>query len=57
MAGMNLIFDQAYGNEYEAYHISQENSLNCQIPDLKTFSAIDRHDLGKRSIFNVQLNK
>jgi hypothetical protein len=51
------MFDQAYGNEHEAYHTSQENFLNHQIQDVKLFSAIDRHGLGKRNIFNVQLNK
>jgi hypothetical protein len=46
MAAMHLMLDQAYGNEHEAYHTSQENFLNCQIADVKTFSAIDRHGLG-----------
>lgn len=46
MGDMHLIFDQAYGNEHEAYHTSQENFLNCQISNVKTFSAIDRHGLG-----------
>jgi hypothetical protein len=59
MADMHLMFDQAYGNEYEAYHTSKENFLNRQIRDVKTFSVIDKHDLGgaEKSTFNVQLNK
>ena len=48
MADMHLMFDQAYSNKHEAYHTSKENFLNRQISDVKTFSAIDRHDLGKK---------
>jgi hypothetical protein len=50
MADIHLMFDQTYGSEHEAFHTSQENFLNCHIPDLKTFSAIDRHDLKKKYI-------
>jgi hypothetical protein len=35
----------------------KKNFLNYQIPDVKTFSATDRHGLGNKSIFNVQLNQ
>jgi hypothetical protein len=42
------MFDHAYGNEYEAHHTSQENFVNCQIPDVITFSAFR-----KKSTFNA----
>lgn len=51
MADKHLMFDQAYGKEYEAHHTSQENFVNCQIPDVITFSAFDMP--GLKSTFNA----